>query len=94
MSLSKILRAPLAAALLALAAFATTAPTPALAQAQAPTAEASAPAVATAPVATVAKEEVANPYGLSALWTQGDFVARGTLIIMIIMSIEIGRAHV
>jgi biopolymer transport protein ExbB len=29
---------------------------------------------------------VDNPYGLKALWTQGDFVARGTLIIMIIMS--------
>ena len=85
MSLSK-LRAPLAAALLALAAFVTTAPTPALAQASAPTAEAAAPAVATAPAATVAKEEVANPYGLDALWSQGDFVARGTLIIMIIMS--------
>ncbi len=27
-----------------------------------------------------------NPYGLEALWVQGDFVARGTLIIMIIMS--------
>jgi biopolymer transport protein ExbB len=86
MSLSKLVRAPLAAALLALAAFVTTAPTPALAQASAPAAEAAAPAVATAPVATVAKEEVANPYGLDALWTQGDFVARGTLIIMIIMS--------
>jgi biopolymer transport protein ExbB len=86
MSLSNLLRAPLAAALLALAAFATTAPTPALAQASAPAAEAAAPAVATAPVATVAKEEVSNPYGLDALWTQGDFVARGTLIIMIIMS--------
>jgi biopolymer transport protein ExbB len=34
----------------------------------------------------VAKEEVMNPYGLDALWSQGDFVARGTLIIMIIMS--------
>ena len=88
MSLMQILRAPLAAALLAVAAFATTAPTPALAQASAPAAEASAPApaVATAPVATVAKEEVANPYGLGALWSQGDFVARGTLIIMVIMS--------
>ena len=86
MSLSKLVRAPLAAALLALAAFVTTAPTPALAQASAPTAEAAAPAVATAPAATVAKEEVANPYGLDALWSQGDFVARGTLIIMIIMS--------
>jgi biopolymer transport protein ExbB len=89
MSLSKLVRAPLAAALLALAAFVTTAPTPALAQASAPTAEAAAPAGATvpvAPVATVVKEEVANPYGLDALWSQGDFVARGTLIIMIIMS--------
>ena len=86
MSLSKLVRVPLAAALLALAAFVTTAPTPAMAQASAPAAEAAAPAVATAPVATVAKEEVANPYGLDALWSQGDFVARGTLIIMIIMS--------
>ena len=89
MSLNNLVRAPLAAALLALAAFVTTAPSPALAQASAPAAEAAAPAAATAPappVATVAKEEVANPYGLDALWSQGDFVARGTLIIMIIMS--------
>ena len=92
MSLSKIVRAPLAAALLALAAFVITAPPPALAQASAPTAEAAAPAGATVPaapmtpVATVVKEEVANPDGLDALWLQGDFVARGTLIIMIIMS--------
>ena len=86
MSLSKLVRVPLAAALLALAAFVTTAPTPTMAQASAPAAEAAAPAVATAPVATVAKEEVANPYGLDALWSQGDFVARGTLIIMVIMS--------
>jgi biopolymer transport protein ExbB len=93
MSLMQIVRAPLAAALLALATLATTAlPTPALAQASAPaapaaTASAAAPApagIATAPVA--AKEEVTNPYGLDALWAQGDFVARGTLIIMIIMS--------
>ena len=34
----------------------------------------------------VAKESVDNPYGLKALWTQGDFVARGTLIIMVIMT--------
>ena len=86
MSLSKLVRAPLAAALLALAAFVTTAPSPALAQASAPAAEAAAPAMVTAPVATVAKEDVMNPYGLDALWSQGDFVARGTLIIMIIMS--------
>ncbi|MGB9148781.1 MAG: MotA/TolQ/ExbB proton channel family protein [Burkholderiales bacterium] len=29
---------------------------------------------------------VENPYGLENLWAQGDFVARGTLIILIIMS--------
>jgi len=54
MSLTQLVRAPLAAALIALA--------------------------------TVSKEAVANPYGLEALWKQGDFVARGTLIIMVIMS--------
>ncbi len=30
---------------------------------------------------------VENPYGLEALWAQGDFVARGTLIILVIMSL-------
>ena len=43
-------------------------------------------APAMAPVATTAKEVVDNPYGLGALWAQGDFVARGTLIILVIMS--------
>ena len=37
-------------------------------------------------VATVTKETDDNPYGLSALWAQGDFVSRGTLIILVIMS--------
>ena len=32
-------------------------------------------------------EVLENPYGIEALWKQGDFVARGTLIILIIMSI-------
>ncbi len=32
------------------------------------------------------KETVDNPYGLGALWAQGDFVARGTLLILVIMS--------
>jgi biopolymer transport protein ExbB len=32
-------------------------------------------------------EVIENPYGIDALWRQGDFVARGTLIILIIMSI-------
>jgi len=34
----------------------------------------------------VTKEVVDNPYGLSALWAQGDFVSRGTLIFLAIMS--------
>ena len=33
--------------------------------------------------ADAAKETVDNPYGLGALWEQGDFVARGTLIILV-----------
>jgi biopolymer transport protein ExbB len=28
-----------------------------------------------------------NPYGLAALWAQGDFVAKGTLIILVLMSL-------
>ncbi|ATE59154.1 MotA/TolQ/ExbB proton channel family protein [Thauera sinica] len=31
-------------------------------------------------------ETVTNPYGLDALWAQGDFVAKGTLVILVIMS--------
>ena len=42
----------------------------------------------TAPIAppAISKEAVNNPYGLDALWKGGDFVARGTLIILLIMS--------
>jgi biopolymer transport protein ExbB len=32
------------------------------------------------------KEVIENPYGLEALWKQGDFVSRGTLVILVIMS--------
>jgi biopolymer transport protein ExbB len=35
----------------------------------------------------VAKQTVENPYGLDALWKGGDFVAKGTLLILIGMSI-------
>jgi biopolymer transport protein ExbB len=34
----------------------------------------------------VEKEVVENPYGLEALWRQGDWVSKGTLIILVIMS--------
>ena len=62
------------------------------AQASAPdaTPAAAAPATVAAPAPvltpTVTKETVDNPYGLKALWAQGDFVAKGTLIILVIMS--------
>jgi biopolymer transport protein ExbB len=32
-------------------------------------------------------EMVENPYGLETLWRQGDFVAKGTLMILVIMSL-------
>jgi biopolymer transport protein ExbB len=86
-----MIRAPLCAlstaALLAVAGLAATVPSAALAQAASEPAAQPAPA-APAPAAapTVAKETVENPYGLEAMWKQGDWVAKGTLIIMIIMS--------
>ena len=56
--------------------------------AAAPAASAAAAAAPVAPAAIplVSKETVDNPYGLDALWKGGDFVARGTLIILVIMS--------
>ena len=36
--------------------------------------------------ALAAEEAVDNPYGLSALWAQGDWVAKGTLLILVLMS--------
>jgi biopolymer transport protein ExbB len=50
-------------------------------------ADEAAPAV-TAPAAASVKgtEVVDNPYGLDALWKGGDFVSKGTLVILVIMS--------
>jgi biopolymer transport protein ExbB len=78
----------LAAGLVVVASFAF-APVHAQAPASAPEAVAPAPAAApaVAPAATVSKESVENPYDLKHLWAQGDVVARGTLIILIIMSL-------
>jgi biopolymer transport protein ExbB len=88
MSINKLVHAPVLAALLIVS---TVLPhQAAIAQAASGAASAAAPAPAAAPPApvtpTVTKETIDNPYGLEALWKQGDFVARGTLIIMIIMS--------
>jgi biopolymer transport protein ExbB len=45
-----------------------------------------APAAPPAPVNQVAQEAVENPFGLKAMWAAGDWVAKGTLVIMVIMS--------
>ena len=57
---------------------------PAPAAEAAPAAPAAAPAAAEAAPAPGAHDE--NPYGLGALWAQGDIVAKGTLLILVIMS--------
>lgn len=49
---------------------------------------ATAAATAAAPVANAAAHAVTNPYGLGALWMGGDFIAKGTLIILAIMSMS------
>ena len=72
------------------AAPATEAAAPA-ADAAAPAADAAAPAAdaAAAPASDVAvgeKEEVHNPYGVEAMWEEGDFVTKSTFIILSIMS--------
>jgi len=56
------------------------------APAAAPAADATAPAPVAAPAAKKATEVVENPYGLEALWRAGDWVSKGTLIILVIMS--------
>ncbi|HEY9102086.1 MotA/TolQ/ExbB proton channel family protein [Chitinimonas sp.] len=91
-----IVAAPAAALFVSQAAYADDAPAAtapaAAADAAAPAAPAAdaaaAPAApaAAAPAAGDDKVVVDNPYGLGALWGQGDFVAKSTLVIMIIMS--------
>jgi biopolymer transport protein ExbB len=82
------------AALLAGFVLALSLPILALAQAASEPAAAGAapaPAPAAAPVPApvapaVSEEAIENPYGLQALWGQGDYVAKGTLVILVIMS--------
>ncbi len=70
-----------------LAGFVVAASLPSIALAQAASAPpaAAAPAPGAAPGA-ISEEAVDNPYGLKALWGQGDYVAKTTLVIMVIMS--------
>jgi biopolymer transport protein ExbB len=82
MSLMKLVRSTLAVVLVVgTTVFGTQ---PAWSQASAP--EAAAPAAPPAVSAAVTEEAVENPYGLKALWQQGDFVAKGTLTLLVIMS--------
>lgn len=55
----------------------------------APAADASAPAPAVTPPAEDAApaKPAGNPYGLDALWRNGDIIARGVLLIMVVMSL-------
>ena len=48
--------------------------------------EAAAPQPPAAPPAA-SREAVDNPYGLGALWAQGDVIAKGTLLILALMSL-------
>ena len=75
-----VLCAPLITAVVALQ--------PATSLAQAPAADAAKPAEpAVAPAApAVTKEAVENPYGIKAMLEHGDFVSKGTLAILVIMS--------
>ena len=66
-------------------AAATTPATPTPAATPAPAAATPAPAAFQPGKPTV--EKVENPYGIKALWNEGDIVAKTTLIIMIIMSV-------
>lgn len=86
LALSLTISAPLRAETEAPAAPATaTAPSPAPVPAATPAApEAEAPA--SGPLAEEPAEPAANPYGLAALWAQGDIVAKVTLLILALMS--------
>ena len=78
---------------LPLSAVAQTPATPPVTPTPAATAPSASPTPTPAPAAAAfqpgkpAVEKVENPYGIKALWNEGDVVARSTLIIMIIMSV-------
>ncbi len=64
--------------------------TPSIVYAQANTAQPAATSAAPAAAPAAAAAEPAkpeNPYGLKALWNEGDFVSKITLLILVIMSI-------
>ena len=72
---------------LAHAATDTAAPAATTASAVLADAASAAPAMAPASATALAPDAVTdNPYGLGALWAQGDIVAKGTLLILVLMS--------
>jgi len=79
-SLASLLAALVLAVSVPIAAFAQAASEPAA------TAPAPAPAAVTPVAPSISEEAVENPYGLKALWNQGDIVAKTTLTILVIMS--------
>jgi len=88
------LSAVLAAVLFSVTAASALISAPAFADAPAPAATAPAADAAAAPAADAAapavapgeKEEVHNPYGIEAMWNEGDFVTKGTAIVLALMS--------
>ena len=83
--ITKLCHLPRVLAVVATIAAASAAFDPALAQTAAPAnppPAAEAKAAAPAPAVDV----VENPYGMESLWKQGDFISRGTLVILMIMS--------
>jgi biopolymer transport protein ExbB len=98
MFLSNIPRASLGAALISLVSLLGMVPAASYAQAASEPAAATTPTTTEAPASAAAlqpqapveavteKQVIDNPYGLEALWAQGDIVARSVLVIMLIMS--------
>jgi biopolymer transport protein ExbB len=88
MSLMQNMKSAVMAAMLALVcAFGGGMMTSSTAYAQDPApADAAAAPAAEAPLGEAKTESVENPYGIGALWAQGDFVARFVLVAMLIMS--------
>jgi len=82
-----LIRRTVACVAVMIAAAGSVAPMHALAQQDASKAPAAAaPAAAPSVAPSVTKEVIENPYGLEALWRQGDWVSKGTLVILVIMS--------
>jgi len=60
---------------------------PAMDPAAAPPADGSVPAAPAATDANSNMEEVVNPYGISNMWAQGDFLSHSTVVVLSIMAI-------